>query len=136
MNAQRDFFADPDPAPPAVSITETDRQLAVERLAAFAHDRIVALALERKDRLEVPGVVAEDVTALVQGRSDLVLLGDGQRAMSWVGPWLKALVRAGDLVVYRIAGMTVKRHCPRNRNDQVVYLHPTDFRAGGRDGSR
>lgn len=63
------------------------------------------------------------------------LLGTGQRAFSWVGPWMAQLAREGKLREFCLAGQVVRRRSTRpdsHGNLQIVYLHPRDMRAVGR----
>lgn len=117
-------FATPEP------LTEHERLGHIERIKRAVLGPLLDRALERKDRPheQDPGVTAEDVRQLAAARQLGGLLGDQQRAWSWLSGWLQELARERHLVKYRITGMTVKRMAV-NGNDQVVYLHPYDYRA-------
>ena len=91
---------------------------------------LLDLALARKDlpHDRKPGVTAEDARRIAAEKQLSGLLGDQQRAWSWLSAWLQQVAREGQLVKYTISGITVKRMAD-NGNDQVVYLHPYDHRA-------
>jgi hypothetical protein len=119
------------PPPPSVPI-RTDRDDAITWLKELVFPELVQRALERVDREEAPGVTADDAVALCMARPQAALLGESQRAFSWVGPWLAKLARAGSLAEFQLAGQLVRRRSSRpssHGNLQVVYLHPTDRRA-------
>lgn len=130
MTAQLDFLSmSPTPEPPRRG---SDRDDAIRRLKDEVFPELLHRALERVDREEAPGVTADDAVQLCKGKPYSALLGDGQRAYSWVGPWLAALARVGLLVEFRIAGQSVRRRSSRpssHGNLQVVYLHHADRRA-------
>lgn len=127
----------PVPRTPVASSPDgpSDRRVAIERLKELIEPQLLALAKSRVDVGNAPGVTADDVHELANQYPHVALLGEKQRAFSWVGPWLRGLAGRGVLVEYRVAGMSVKRRSRRDDahgNDQIVYLHPDDFRAGGR----
>ena len=134
---RRDFIAPPErereqtaafdaPEP----LAELERQARIDRIKAAVFGPLVARALQRKDlpHERAPGVTAEDARAIAFEKHLSGLLGDQQRAWSWLSAWLQDLARQRHLVKYRISGMTVKRMA-NNGNDHVVYLHPYDYRA-------
>lgn len=120
---------------PASTRPPTDREQAIQRLKDAVLEPLLARAVARKDRFESPGVTADDVVQLAKGNHWSPLLGSGQRAWSWVGPWLASLAREDQLREYRVADQVVRRRSIRpgaHGNLQIVYLHPTDHRVCGR----
>lgn len=114
----------------------SDRDDAIARLKDLILDELLRRAKDRADRIEEPGVTADDVFALCRQHPQSALVGGGkrdeQRAWSWVGPWLTQLDRAGALAELHLSGQKVYRRSARpssHGNLQVVYVHPTDHRA-------
>ena len=110
----------------------SDRDFAIGRLKELVLEALVERALARRDRNENPGVTADDVLQLCAGHPQSALVGSGQRAWSWVGPWLARLDRDGVLAELHLTGQKVYRRSTRpssHGNLQVVYVHPTDHRA-------
>lgn len=131
--------ADPAPAPRAreetqafahEAMTERQRQDRITQIQRAVLTPLLDLALLRKDlpHDRKPGVTAEDARRIAAEKQLSGLLGDQQRAWSWLSGWLQQVARDGQLVKYMISGITVKRMAD-NGNDQVVYLHPYDYRA-------
>jgi hypothetical protein len=131
--------SDPAPAPRAkdetaafdapAPLTELERQARIDRVKAAIFAPLVALALTRKDLPhERAGVTAKDARAIAAEKGLSGLLGDQQRAWSWLSGWLQDLARQRHLQKYVVTGMTVKR-MGDNGNEHVVYLHPYDYRA-------
>lgn len=110
----------------------SDRDFAIGRLKELVLEALVERALARRDRVENPGVTADDVLQLCCAHPQSALVGSGQRAWSWVGPWLARLDREGLLAELHLTGQKVYRRSTRpssHGNLQVVYVHPTDHRA-------
>lgn len=140
--AALEAFTHPDPAPAPrakdetgafttpEALTELERQARIDRIKAAVFAPLVALALLRKDlpHERGPGVTAKDARAIAAEKNLAGLLGDQQRAWSWLSAWLQELARQRHLKKYVITGMTVKR-MGDNGNEHVVYLHPYDYRA-------
>lgn len=147
---RRDFTApepvpdpDPDPAPAPrakdethafAGASEAERAEWRERIKRDVEPDLLALALARARSPSVPkpGVTADDVHEIANRKRLHHLLGDSQRAWSWVGIWLAKLARDGRLVKYRRSGIPMKRGSIRpgaHSNLQVIYLHPYDQRA-------
>lgn len=129
MSAQLNFLDAPLP-PVRVG---SDREDAIAQLKDAVLPQLVQRALARANTEEAPGVTADDVLQLCKGHPCSALIGTGQRAFSWVGPWLTSLAKAGvPLVEYRIGSHVVRRRSTRphsHGNLQVVYLHTADHRA-------
>lgn len=130
------------PAPPkaprrpgrtrAAADEPSDRDDAITTLKAKVLEALLQRARDRVNRTEEPGVTADDVFALCRQHPQSALVGSGQRAWSWVGPWLAALDRIGTLSELHLSGQKVYRRSSRpssHGNLQVVYVHPTDHRA-------
>lgn len=124
-------------APRADVSTVTDRESedrteAIARLKRFTLDELLQRAEARLDRAESPGVTADDVVGIAKQSPFSALLGTGQRAWSWVGPWMASLAREGHLSEYVAGGQIVRRRSTRpgtHGNLGIVYLHPRDRRA-------
>lgn len=135
---ERPAAAAPPRVPPRTIATarageHDDRAEAIEKLKGLIREPLLARAAARKDRLESPGVVADDAIELCRAHVCSALLGPAQRAYSWVGPWMTSLARSGKLAEYVAGGQIVRRRSTRpgaHGNLQVVYLHPDDFRVG------
>lgn len=114
---------------------DADRAFAIAKIKECAFDELLARARTRRDRQQMPGVTADDIVQLAQHLPYAALLGDRQRAWSWVGPWLAAIARDGKLSEFVLGGQVVRRRSMRKEshgNLQIVYLDPTDLRAGRR----
>lgn len=141
---REDFIAPPNPAPrgdkhPFLARTNDDRLEGIAVVKQKVQQPLLERALARVDRSEAPGVTADDVVALAKGVPQSALLGQQQRAWSWVGVWLAQLERAGELAEYQHAdGSPVLRRSVRpdsHGNLQKVYLHPSDRRAVRQQGA-
>ena len=113
-------------------MSDTEFNERIARIQRLVLDDLLRLALERKNlpTNRKPGVTAEDARQIARQKGLSGLLGEQQRAWSWLSAWLQTLARKGKLTKYKVAGITVKRMA-ENGNDQVVYLHPYDYRASG-----
>ena len=110
----------------------SDRDFAIGRLKELVLAALVERALARRDRIENPGVTADDVLQLCAGHPQSALVGSGQRAWSWVGPWLAQLAKGGALVALEHEGAPVYRRSTRpdsHGNLGRVYVHPLDRRS-------
>ena len=128
MSAQLDFLMPPAPD----ARVGSDREDAIARLKEEVLPALLRRALARANADELPGVTADDVLQLCKGHPQSALIGTGQRAFSWVGPWLTSLARSGALVEYRLGTYVVRRRSTRpgaHGNLQIVYVHPSDRRA-------
>lgn len=125
--------ATPDPdRQPFAPRTQEDRDEAIAVIKAKVVEPLIARALERKDRFEAPGITADDVHDLAKEIPQVALLGQQQRAWSWVGPWLAEIEEAGAVARFMIGGETVRRASTRpgaHGNLQIVYLHAQDHRS-------
>lgn len=124
--------------PPRANVSDTvaresdDRTEAIARLKAVAFPELLERAKARLDRVEAPGVTADDVVSIAKASPFSALLGTGQRAWSWVGPWMASLAREGHLSEYLAGGQIVRRRSTRpgtHGNLGIVYLDPRDRRA-------
>lgn len=123
----------PSAPKPGAEDPGNDREWAIGRIKDSVLEPLLARAKVRRDRREAPGVTADDVHDLMEPLPFVALLGDGDKATSWIGPWLSSLARQGRLSPYRVEGVSVKRRSTRAKahgNDHVVYLDPSDYRAG------
>lgn len=133
---REDFVSPPAPAPRADEESDVftgagpvDHEAAVEKIQRAVREPLLALALERSTLPDAEaGVTAKDARAIADRKGLTPLLGQQQRAWSWLSTWLGQLAREGALVKYRRLDMVVKRMAD-NGNEQVVYLHPYDHRA-------
>jgi len=135
--ALRQAIEPPAPAPRAQDETQsftppTDRERrdAVERIKRDLREPLLELARLRKDAsgTDLVGVTAQDARAIADTRGLSTLLGEQQRAWSWLSAWLGDLARSGNLVKYRVSEQTMRR-MGGNGNEHVIYLHPYDHRA-------
>lgn len=135
QEVREDFIAPPKPRGDRHPFLRQnpDRLEGIAAVKARVHQALLDRALERVNRTESPGVTADSVIALAKGVPQSALLGQQQRAWSWVGQWLRQLEIAGELAEYQHAdGSPVLRRSTRpdsHGNLQKVYLHPTDRRA-------
>lgn len=132
-------FVHPEPPPRArdenaalTGISNAEREAAIERIKREVRQPLIDLALARKDALEKDriGVTAADARELAERRGLGHLVGDQQRAWSWLSPWLAELCRTQSLIKYRVHDMPMKRMSDHG-NENVIYLHPYDHRARG-----
>jgi hypothetical protein len=137
----RESFVAPPRKPPrgaaarsllALNPAEQERRANIARVQELVLDELLAVAKARIDRFESPGITADDVHAIAKRHPQAVLLGQGQRAWSWVGPWLADLALEGRLTAFVLNGNPVLRRSTRpeaHGNRQAVYLDPRDTRA-------
>jgi hypothetical protein len=114
---------------------ERERRANIARVQELVLDELLAAARSSVDRFESPGVTADHVHAIAKRHPQSALLGQGQRAWSWVGPWLADLALEGQLAAFVLNGQPVLRRSTRpeaHGNRQSVYLHPSDQRAAQR----
>lgn len=120
---------------PFLRRTDEDRQEAIETVRAKILPALLERARLRKNRWENPGITADDVIALAKEVPQAALLGQQQRAWSWVGPWLASVARAGQLAELVRGGQVVRRRSTRpgaHGNLGIVYVDPSDFDAAPR----
>lgn len=138
---RREFVAPPGPAAREAEqsdvfhgtlggMTEAERQQRIARIKAAVRQPLIDRALLRRDipSTQKPGVTAQDAREIAASKGLAHLLGDQQRAWSWLANWLQQLAREGELVRFEVEGTPIRRIAD-NGNDQVVYLHPYDRRA-------
>lgn len=135
---RRDFVEpEPAPAPRAkeesgnlAPVSEKERAALRDRVKGQIRGPLLELARQRRNTSDEKriGVIAQDARQIADRKGLHGILGDEQRAWSWMAKWLDELVREGLLVKYHIAGMVVKRMNDQG-NDQVIYLDPYDHRA-------
>ena len=117
---------------PFLPASDDDRRAGITKIKEQVLPWLLERAAHHRDRPNMPGVTADDVAELAKPLAYCALLGSGQRAWSWVGPWLGQLERAGALVAYVRGGQVVYRRSVRpgsHGNLQAVYLDPRDARA-------
>ncbi len=135
---RRDFL---EPEPPTrardenaalTGMTNAEREEAIERIKREVREPLVTLAFERRNAVlkDDNGVTAADVRAIAERKGLAQKVGTEQRAWSWIAGWFAENAKSGQLVKYKVAGMTVKRMSDSG-NENAIYLHPYDHRARG-----